>query len=58
MSDKLKKGAKVLARTVHSDKSESGKIVEVRQGQKGAWYSVKLDSGSTINTRAACIEVQ
>lgn len=51
----LKKGQRVNAKTVPGNKSGTGKITEVRQGPKGAWYSVKLDDGSTINTRAACI---
>ncbi|WP_157785165.1 hypothetical protein [Bradyrhizobium yuanmingense] len=55
MSD-LKKHQPVKAKTVRGDKYQPGKITDVRQGAKGAWYSVKLDDGTTINTRAACIK--
>lgn len=55
MSD-LKKNQRVTAKTVPGTKYNPGKITEVRQGSKGAWYSVKLDDGSVINTRAACIK--
>lgn len=52
----LKKNQAVKAKTVRGDKYQNGKITDVRQGSKGAWYSVKLDDGSVINTRAACIK--
>lgn len=55
MSD-LKKNQPVKAKTVRGDKYQPGKITDVRVGAKGAWYSVKLDDGTTINTRAACIK--
>lgn len=55
MSD-LKKGQAVKAKTVRGSKFATGKITDVRVGAKGAWYSVKLDDGSVINTRAACIK--
>lgn len=55
MSD-LKENQRVTAHTVHTSTPEPGKITEIRKGQKGAWYSVKLDDGRTINTRAVCIK--
>ncbi|QWY14276.1 DNA-binding protein [Xanthomonas phage M29] len=53
----FEKGAQVKASTVHSAEKEAGKIIEIRQGQKGHWYSVELHDGRTINTRAAKIEL-
>lgn len=55
MSD-LKKNQHVKAKTVRGTQYSAGRITDVRQGAKGAWYSVKLDDGTTINTRAACIK--
>lgn len=55
MSD-LKKNQRVTAKTVPGTKYAPGKITEIRGGAKGNWYSVKLDDGSVISTRAACIK--
>lgn len=55
MSD-LKKNQRVTAKTVPGTKYSPGKITEIRGGAKGDWYRVKLDDGSFINTRAACIK--
>ncbi len=55
MSD-LKKNQRVTAKTVPGTKYSPGKIIDIRGGAKGDWYRVKLDDGSTINTRAACIK--
>jgi hypothetical protein len=56
MSTEFKKNQEVKAKTVTGKSYAAGKISEIRQGQKGAWYSVKLGDGSIINTRAACIK--
>lgn len=55
MSD-FKKGQTVKAKTVLGTKYASGKITDVREGLRGKWFSVKLDDGSIINTRAACLK--
>jgi len=50
-------GQPVQAKTVRGTSYTAGNITEVRNGPKGAWYSVKLADGSIINTRAACIKL-
>lgn len=52
----LNKGQAVKAKTVRGTKYSEGKISDIRQGSKGVWYGVKLNDGTTINTRAACIK--
>jgi hypothetical protein len=43
------------ARVKYSTKARrgTGKITEIRQGARGAWYGVKTDQGDVVFVRAA-----